>query len=38
VPIERCRQRLGWYAERTLLGDTFLLTRRGKPLARLIAP
>jgi antitoxin (DNA-binding transcriptional repressor) of toxin-antitoxin stability system len=38
IGIDQCRQRLGWYAERASAGDSFLLTRRGKPYARLSPP
>ncbi len=30
------RQRFGWYMERAAAGESFLLTRRGKPYARLL--
>jgi len=29
------RQRFGWYMERAAAGESFLITRRGKPYARL---
>jgi prevent-host-death family protein len=29
------RQRFGWYVERASVGESFLITRRGKPYARL---
>lgn len=30
------RQKFGWYMERAAAGETFLITRRGKPYARLM--
>jgi prevent-host-death family protein len=32
------RQKLGWYMERAAAGERFLITRRGKPYARLSPP
>jgi prevent-host-death family protein len=32
------RQKFGWYMERAAAGETFLITRRGKPYARLCPP
>ncbi len=32
------RQKMGWYMERAAAGETFLITRRGKPYARLSPP
>ncbi len=32
------RQKMGWYMERASGGETFLITRRGKPYARLSPP
>ncbi len=32
------RQKSGWYMERAAAGETFLITRRGKPYARLSPP
>jgi prevent-host-death family protein len=32
------RERFGWYMERVAAGETFLITRRGKPYARLSPP
>ena len=32
------RQKFGWYMERAAAGETFLITRRGKPYARLSPP
>jgi prevent-host-death family protein len=32
------RRRFGWYMERAAAGDSFLITRRGKPYARLSPP
>ena len=32
------RERLGWYMERAAAGESFLITRRGKPYARLSPP
>jgi prevent-host-death family protein len=29
------RQRFGWYMERAAAGESFLITLRGKPYARL---
>jgi antitoxin (DNA-binding transcriptional repressor) of toxin-antitoxin stability system len=29
---------MGWYMERAAAGETFLITRRGKPYARLSPP
>jgi prevent-host-death family protein len=30
------REKFGWYLERAAAGDEFLITRRGKPYARLL--
>jgi hypothetical protein len=38
LTAEQCRRRFGWYAERAAAGESFLITRRGKPYARLSAP
>ena len=32
------RQKFGWYMERAAAGESFLITRRGKPYARLSPP
>ena len=32
------RNRFGWYMERAAAGESFLITRRGKPYARLSPP
>jgi PD-(D/E)XK endonuclease len=32
------RQKMGWYMERAAAGETFLITRRGKPYARISPP
>lgn len=32
------REHFGWYMERAAAGESFLITRRGKPRARLIPP
>ena len=32
------REKLGWYMERAAAGESFLITRRGKPYARLSPP
>ena len=32
------RNRFGWYMERSAAGESFLITRRGKPYARLLPP
>ena len=32
------RQKFGWYMERAAAGEDFLITKRGKPYARLIPP
>ncbi len=32
------RERFGWYLERAAAGDELLITRRGKPYARLLPP
>jgi prevent-host-death family protein len=32
------RRRFGWYLERASLGERFLVTRRGRPVARLLPP
>jgi prevent-host-death family protein len=38
IAVNDCRQRFGWYTERASAGETFLITRRGKPYARLMPP
>lgn len=38
VGAHEYRNRFGWYMERAAAGETFLITRRGKPYARLTAP
>jgi hypothetical protein len=38
IGIDVFRQRLGWYMERAAAGEDFLITRRGKPYARLSPP
>ena len=32
--VNECRRRRGWYAERAAAGQSFLITRRGRPYAR----
>jgi prevent-host-death family protein len=32
------RNHFGWYMERAAAGETFMITRRGRPYARLIPP
>jgi prevent-host-death family protein len=32
------RQKFGWYMERAAAGESFLITRRGRPYARLVPP
>jgi len=36
--VNEYRQKLGWYMERAAAGESFLITRRGKPYARLCPP
>jgi prevent-host-death family protein len=36
--VNECRQKFGWYVERAAAGESFLITRRGKPYARLSPP
>jgi prevent-host-death family protein len=31
------REKLGWYMERAAAGESFVITRRGRPYARLSA-
>ncbi len=38
VPCGEYRDRLGWYMERAAAGESFLITRHGKPFARLVPP
>jgi prevent-host-death family protein len=38
VGAHEYRNHFGWYMERAAAGETFLITRRGKPYARLTAP
>jgi prevent-host-death family protein len=38
VGAHEFRERFGWYMERAAAGETFLITRRGKPYARLTPP
>jgi prevent-host-death family protein len=38
VGAHEFRNRFGWYTERAAAGETFLVTRRGRPLARLSPP
>jgi prevent-host-death family protein len=37
VGAHKFRNHFGWYMERTVAGEEFLVTRRGKPCVRLIA-
>jgi prevent-host-death family protein len=32
------REKFGWYVDRAAAGEGFLITRRGKPYARLVPP
>jgi len=36
--LHEFRERFGWYLERAVSGESFLITRRGKPHARLMPP
>ena len=38
VGAHEYREKLGWYMERAAAGESFLITRRGKPYARLSPP
>jgi prevent-host-death family protein len=38
VGAHNFRERFGWYLERAAAGDELLITRRGKPYARLLPP
>jgi len=38
LAVNDCRQRFGWYTERAATGESFLITRRGKPYAKLVPP
>ena len=38
VGAHEYRNRFGWYMERAAAGESFLITRRGKPYARLCPP
>ena len=38
VGAHEYRNRFGWYMERAAAGESFLITRRGKPYARLTPP
>ena len=38
VGAHEYRERFGWYMERAAGGERFLITRRGKPYARLVPP
>jgi antitoxin (DNA-binding transcriptional repressor) of toxin-antitoxin stability system len=38
IGAHEVRTRFGWYAERASAGESFLITRRGKPYARLSPP
>lgn len=38
VGAHEYRNHFGWYMERAAAGETFLVTRRGKPYARLMPP
>ena len=38
VGAHEFRNRFGWYMERAAAGESFLITRRGKPYARLSPP
>ena len=38
IGIDIFRQRFGWYMERARAGEEFLITRRGRPHARLTPP
>ena len=37
VGAHEFRNHFGWYIERTVAGEEFLVTRRGKPCVRLIS-
>jgi prevent-host-death family protein len=36
VGAHKFRNHFGWYMERTVAGEEFLVTRRGKPCVRLV--
>ncbi len=36
VGAHQFRNHFGWYMERTVAGEEFLVTRRGKPCVRLV--
>jgi prevent-host-death family protein len=38
VGAHEYRNHFGWYMERAAAGESFLITRRGKPYARLSPP
>jgi prevent-host-death family protein len=38
VGVDEFRRLLGWYVQRASRGDRFLVTRRGRPLVRLLPP
>ena len=38
VGAHEYRERFGWYMERAAGGESFLITRRGRPYARLVPP
>ena len=38
IAVNEYRQKCGWYMERAAAGESFLITRRGKPYARLAPP
>ncbi len=38
VGAHEYRNHFGWYMERAAAGESFLITRRGKPFARLVPP
>ncbi|MFI5121972.1 MAG: type II toxin-antitoxin system Phd/YefM family antitoxin [Vicinamibacteria bacterium] len=38
VGAHEYRNHFGWYMERAAAGESFLITRRGKPYARLVPP
>jgi prevent-host-death family protein len=38
VGAHEYRNRFGWYMQRAAAGESFLITRRGRPHARLVPP
>jgi prevent-host-death family protein len=38
VGAHQFRNLFGWYMQRAVGGESFLVTRRGKPFARLLPP